>query len=39
VTVPAGWFVILFPEDAHMPCTALDTPAPVTKVVVKVRVS
>jgi len=39
VTVPAGWFVILFPEDAHMPCTALDAPAPVTKVVVKVRVS
>lgn len=39
VTVPAGWFVILFPEDAHMPCTALDKPAPVTKVVVKVRVS
>ena len=39
VTVPAGWFVILFPEDAHMPCTAVDEPAPVTKVVVKVRVS
>lgn len=39
VTVPAGSFVILFPEDAHMPCTALDKPSPVTKVVVKVRVS
>lgn len=39
LTVPAGWFVILFPEDAHMPCTALDKPAPVTKVVVKVRIA
>jgi len=39
VTVPAGTFVILFPEDAHMPGIAVDAPAPVTKVVVKVRVS
>jgi YhcH/YjgK/YiaL family protein len=38
VTVPAGSFVILFPEDAHMPCIAVDKPSPVTKVVVKVRV-
>ena len=39
VTVPAGSFVILFPEDAHMPGIAVGTPAPVTKIVVKVRVS
>ena len=38
VTVPAGWFVILFPEDAHMPSIAVDAPSPVTKVVVKVKV-
>jgi len=38
MTVPAGWFVILFPEDAHMPGIAVDARAPVTKVVVKVRV-
>ena len=38
VTVPAGSFAILFPEDAHMPGIAVDTPSPVTKVVVKVRV-
>ncbi len=36
--VPAGFFVILAPHDAHMPGMALDTPAPVKKVVVKVRV-
>ena len=39
VTVPAGSFVILFPEDAHMPGIAVGTPAPVTKIVIKVRVS
>jgi YhcH/YjgK/YiaL family protein len=39
VTVPEGSFVILFPEDAHMPGLAVDAPSPVTKVVVKVRVS
>jgi len=39
VTVPTGSFVILFPEDAHMPGIAVDTPGPVTKIVVKARVS
>jgi YhcH/YjgK/YiaL family protein len=38
VTVPAGSFVILFPDDAHMPGIAVDKPSPVKKVVVKVRV-
>ena len=37
VTVPAGYFVILYPEDAHMPGIAVDKPSPVKKVVVKVR--
>jgi len=36
VTVPAGTFVIFFPEDAHMPSIALKEPQPVKKVVVKV---
>lgn len=36
VTARAGTFVIFFPEDAHMPCIASGTPAPVRKVVVKV---
>jgi len=30
-------FMIFFPQDAHAPCIAVDTPSPVRKVVVKVR--
>jgi YhcH/YjgK/YiaL family protein len=37
--VPEGSFMILFPEDAHMPCIAIDTPALVKKAVVKIRVA
>jgi YhcH/YjgK/YiaL family protein len=36
--VPAGTFAIFLPEDAHMPCIADTEPAPVRKVVVKVRI-
>lgn len=37
VTVPAGYFTIFFPEDAHVPGSAVnDKPAAVRKVVVKV---
>ena len=35
--VRAGSFVILAPQDAHMPGTAITAPQPVKKVVVKVR--
>ena len=38
VTLSAGCFVVLMPYDAHMPGIALDAPAPVTKIVVKVMV-
>lgn len=38
VTLSAGWFAILFPHDVHMPGLAWNTPSPVRKVVVKVRV-
>lgn len=38
VTIPTGTFMILYPHDAHMPGVALDQPASVRKVVVKVRV-
>jgi YhcH/YjgK/YiaL family protein len=35
----AGDFTVFFPQDVHMPCMAVDNkPAPVKKVVVKVRV-
>jgi YhcH/YjgK/YiaL family protein len=36
-TVSAGMFAIFFPHDAHMPQLAVTTPAPVRKIVVKVR--
>ena len=38
VYVPAGSFAILMPQDAHMPGIAVTQPAPVRKVVVKVKV-
>ena len=39
VTVPAGSFTIFFPEDGHIPGSAVDgQPAAVRKVVVKVTV-
>lgn len=31
-------FMILFRQDAHMPCMAIDQPKPVKKVIVKVRI-
>lgn len=38
-TVEAGEYAIFFPHDIHMPCVSLnETPAPVKKIVVKVRV-
>ena len=36
VTIPAGGFAILWPDDAHMPQIAVDAPAAVTKVVIKI---
>lgn len=38
VRVPAGFFAILGPRDAHMPCVADGEGSAVTKVVVKVAV-
>jgi biofilm protein TabA len=39
VTIEPGDFMILWPHDAHMPGIALDSPAPVKKVVVKIAVA
>jgi YhcH/YjgK/YiaL family protein len=36
ITVRSGSFVLLFPEDAHMPGMAIGTPAPVKKIVLKI---
>jgi YhcH/YjgK/YiaL family protein len=38
LSLPAGSFAILWPDDAHMPGVAAGEPAPVKKVVVKVAV-
>ncbi len=38
LSASSGDFVILFPQDAHMPGMAIDTPIPVKKIVVKVAV-
>ena len=37
-TLQNGCFVLLLPEDAHMPGLAVESPAPVKKVVVKIAV-
>jgi YhcH/YjgK/YiaL family protein len=39
VTLEAGTFAIFWPHDAHRPGVALEAPAPVRKVVIKVGVS
>jgi YhcH/YjgK/YiaL family protein len=37
IHVPAGYFAIFYPEDAHMPCLAVnERPTPVRKIVLKV---
>ena len=38
VKIGNGYFAVLFPQDAHAPGIAADAPAPVRKVVVKVRI-
>lgn len=39
LTLAPGDFMLLFPEDAHMPRLAAGAPAPVWKVVVKIALS
>lgn len=34
----SGEFMLLYPEDTHMPCIAIDAPSAVKKVVVKIAV-
>ncbi len=38
LTLTAGAFMLLFPEDGHMPGIALGAPNPVTKAVFKIEV-
>ncbi len=37
VPVPAGSFMLLWPDEAHMPGLAVDDPAPLRKIVVKIK--
>ncbi len=39
VVMEAGMFAIIWPHESHLPCRMLDTPQPVKKIVVKVRIS
>lgn len=38
VSVSSGAFVLVWPDEAHMPSLAVDDPAPLRKVVVKIAV-
>ena len=38
ITAKPGMFVVLWPEDGHMPSIAVNNPSPVKKVVVKILV-
>jgi YhcH/YjgK/YiaL family protein len=38
IIVKSGSFILLMPEDAHMPCMAIGEPAPVRKIVLKIAV-
>jgi len=38
ITLAEDKFVLLFPQDAHMPCITANTPSDVIKVVVKIMV-
>lgn len=38
VRLCAGSFIVLFPQDAHAPACCVDRPAPVKKIIGKVRV-
>lgn len=37
IILQAGFFVVLFPQDAHMPCLAVKEPSTVRKIVLKIR--
>lgn len=37
LTVAEGEFAVFLPQDAHMPCLAIDEPQPIAKIVLKVE--
>ncbi len=38
VTLNAGYFALLFPGDAHLPCTQVEGPETVGKIVFKIKI-
>jgi YhcH/YjgK/YiaL family protein len=38
ITLQSGSFMLLWPDDGHMPCLAVGAPGPIKKVVVKIAV-
>lgn len=38
ITLYPGYFMIAFPDDAHMPCVCVDEPATLGKMIAKIRV-
>ena len=38
LTLQTGHFALLLPQDAHMPGIAIDSPAAVKKIVIKIRI-
>lgn len=38
LTLTAGYFMITLPQDAHMPCIAPASPAPIGKMIAKIKV-
>jgi YhcH/YjgK/YiaL family protein len=39
LNLSAGFFVVFYPEEAHMPGVQVKTPKSVRKVVIKIRIS
>jgi len=39
ITLNKGCFSLLYPEDAHLPCTQIDGPEEVVKVVFKIKMA
>lgn len=39
VTCTPGTFVVFFPHEPHMPCVAIDAPADVRKIVIKIKLT
>ena len=39
ITLTPGKFAVLWPQDAHAPAVAVDQPAPVHKIVIKIKIA